>query len=167
MLITAIDPGPQQSAMIDYDTEQDGGRVVSACIESNEDMAYRCEYLVASDILAIEKVACYGMPVGEEVFDTCVWSGRFVQAASLQCKVRWVYRREVKLFLCHSARAKDANVRQALIDRFGPGRSEAVGTKKSPGPLYGVKSHLWAALGVAVTVAADMGAYRPDRSSGT
>jgi len=43
-------------------------------------------------------------------------------------------------------KAKDANIRQALIDKLGP-----VGTKKSPGPLWGVKSHIWSALAVAVT----------------
>jgi hypothetical protein len=36
-------------------------------------------------------------------------------------------------------------VRQALIDRLGP-----QGTKKNPGPTYGMRSHLWAALAVAV-----------------
>jgi hypothetical protein len=41
-------------------------------------------------------------------------------------------------------RAKDANIRQALIDKLG-----AVGTKKAPGPLYGISGHLWAALAVA------------------
>jgi hypothetical protein len=96
-------------------------------------------------------IACYGMPVGAEVFETCVWIGRFLQ--------RWegpyslVYRREVKLHLCDSARAKDANVRQALIDRFGPGKQKAIGLKASPGPLFQIKADLWAALGVAVTFA--------------
>ena len=55
--------------------------------------------------------------------------------------------------LCKNNRAKDKNIRQALIDRFGPGKA-AIGTKKAPGPLYGLKSHLWSALAVAV-VAAD------------
>ncbi len=60
---------------------------------------------------------------------------------------------DVKLHLCGNARAKDTNIRQALIDRFGgiEGKSKAVGTKKAPGPLYGCKSHMWAALAVAVT----------------
>jgi hypothetical protein len=42
-------------------------------------------------------------------------------------------------------RAKDPNVRQALLDKIGP-----VGTKKNPGPLYGVSGHGWSALAVAV-----------------
>jgi hypothetical protein len=45
-------------------------------------------------------------------------------------------------------RAKDANIRQALIDKIGP-----QGTKAQPGPTYGIKSHSWAALAVAVYAA--------------
>ena len=96
--------------------------------------------------LAIEMIASYGMPVGAEVFETCVWIGRFKQAWHTPDAVRLIYRRDVKLHLCGSARAKDGNIRQALIDKLGP-----QGTKKQPGPTYGVKSHAWAALAVAVT----------------
>jgi hypothetical protein len=96
------------------------------------------------------------MAVGAEVFETCVWAGRFIE--------RWyrnprrpthlrVYRRDVKLHLCGSMRAKDANVRQALIDRYGPGKEKAIGRKAAPGPLYGISGDCWAALGVAVTAA--------------
>lgn len=59
-------------------------------------------------------------------------------------------RRAVKLHLCGSMRAKDGNIRQALVDRFG-GQAQAVGTKKAPGPLFGLSSHRWSALAVAVT----------------
>lgn len=99
--------------------------------------------------IAIEMIASYGMAVGKEVFETCVWIGRFVQVAGPE-RVRLVYRKDVKLHLCGSPRAKDANIRQALIDRWG-GKAEAIGNVKRPGPLYAVKSHAWAALGVAVT----------------
>jgi hypothetical protein len=100
-------------------------------------------------------IASYGMPVGREVFETCLWIGRFVEAwASRGGEYRLVYRREVKLHLCESVRANDANIRAALIDRFGPGKPAAIGTKKAPGPLYGLKGDEWAALGVALTASA-------------
>ena len=59
----------------------------------------------------------------------------------------------MKLALCGSARAKDANVRQAIIDRFAGvgGKAVAVGTKKNPGPLYGISNHKWSALALCIT----------------
>ena len=74
------------------------------------------------DEIVIEMIASYGMPVGESVFQTCVWIGKFAQAYE-----KYIYRKEEKMNICHSMRAKDSNIRQALIDRFGP-----VGTKKNP-----------------------------------
>ena len=55
------------------------------------------------------------------------------------------------MHLCGHPRAKDPNIRQALLDRFGPGREKALGTKKAPGALYGIKGDEWAALAVAIT----------------
>ena len=51
----------------------------------------------------------------------------------------------------------DPNVRQAIIDLFPPtggGKCAQIGTKGQPGPLYGVSSHAWPALGVALTAQA-------------
>lgn len=80
------------------------------------------------DKVIIEMVASYGMPVGKEVFDTCVWIGRFKQRALSEGKeVEYIYRKDEKMNICHSMKAKDSNIRQALIDRFG-----VVGTKKNP-----------------------------------
>jgi len=104
-------------------------------------------------VLAIEMFASMGMVVGREVFETCVWIGRYIECWRDPDAVRLVYRRDVKLHLCGQARAKDKNVSQALKDLLGP-----QGTKKAPGPTYGVSSHAWAALGVAVTVEAAMAA---------
>ena len=97
--------------------------------------------------LAIERVQHYGtgMPVGRTIFDTVEWSGRFIEAWGGSCVTR-IPRPLVKATLCGSVRAKDANVRQALIDRLGP-----PGTKAKPGRTYGMKRDLWAALAVAVT----------------
>ncbi len=44
-------------------------------------------------------------------------------------------RRAVKLELCADSRAKDANIRQALLDRFGG--STAIGRKAAPGRCTG------------------------------
>jgi len=87
------------------------------------------------------------MPVGADVFDTVFWSGRFVEAWGGDFAM--VPRLDVKMHLCHTARAKDGNVRQALIDRFGP-----VPTQKRPNHHYNgfkVATHLWAAFALAVT----------------
>ena len=139
--ILAIDPGTHESGFCILLH----GQVIDAGVDANEEVL-KSVIAGESDLLAIEMVASYGMPVGKEVFETCVWIGRFVQAWKDPAAVRLVYRRDVKLHLCGNVRAKDGNVRQALIDKMGP-----IGTKKAPGPLYGVSSHAWAALGVGVT----------------
>lgn len=143
-VLLAIDPGTTHSG---YVVMLDGCPNDSGVVENAE--VFGLLQRVRSGPVAIEMIASYGMAVGKEVFETCVWIGRFVQAAGPE-RVRLVYRKDVKLHLCGSPRAKDANIRQALIDRWG-GKAEAIGNVKKPGPLYAVKSHAWAALGVAVT----------------
>ncbi len=149
----AIDPGPEQSAWVEYRD----GRPVAFAIEPNAAVLERVAE-VHAERLAVEMIASYGMAVGADVFETAVWSGRFIQCwvsfgalGGGEDTVRRVYRKDVKLHLCGSARAQDKNVRQALIDRFGPGKARAIGLKASQGPLYGVSSHVWSALAVAVT----------------
>ena len=62
------------------------------------------------------------------------------------------YRREVLQALdCAKKGNKDGYVRAACIELHGGEKSVAVGTKKAPGPLYGVSSHGWQALGVVCT----------------
>ncbi len=145
MRILALDPGTEETGHVLYEN----GRVLRCGVSTNETVRVVLENLNGPvDVLAIEMVASYGMAVGREVFETCVWIGRFQQMWRDPDAVKRVPRRDVKIHLCHSMKAKDANIRQALIDRLGP-----VGTKKNPGPLYGVTSHAWAALALAVTVA--------------
>lgn len=141
--ILALDPGTRETGVVVLLD----GRVSASSVLPNADVL---QIIRDSDaeVLAIEMVASYGMPVGAEVFETCVWIGRFVQQWDVHVKraQTLIYRKDVKLHLCGSARAKDGNIRQALLDRLGK-----PGTKKQKGPTYGVKSHAWAALAVAVT----------------
>jgi len=150
MRILAIDPGSEKSAWVMFGC----GKVVAHGLELNEvirEKIYFRHNYVGHWHLAIEMVACYGMPVGAEVFDTCVWIGRFVEAWQPLAH-SFVYRKDVKIHLCGSMLAKDSNIRQALIDRFG-GKEKAIGKKATPGPLYGIKKDMWSALAVAVTFA--------------
>ena len=143
MRFYAIDPGYTQSAWILMDDRWP----LRFGIDTNENVIELVRQREAP--LVVEMIASYGMPVGREVFETCLWIGRFIEAAKgVHTKI---YRKDVKMTLCNSTRAKDANVRQALIDRYGPGKERAVGVKARPGPLYGFKADLWAALGVGVT----------------
>jgi Holliday junction resolvasome RuvABC endonuclease subunit len=99
-----------------------------------------------------EDIKAMGMPIGDEVLLTAFWIGRFCECArTAGLPFARVTRRAVKLHVCGSARAKDRNIRQALIDLYGPGKDVAVGTKAAPGPLYRVKEHAWQALATAVT----------------
>jgi hypothetical protein len=149
MLLLAIDPGPTQSAAVLYAPDS-LPPVRYSGILLNEELLGRLRVgAFGADRLAIEKVASYGMPVGAEVFETVYWSGIFAEAWGLRDKlVVRIPRLTIKTHLCHSARANDASIRQALIDRFGK-----PGTKKHPGPTWGLKADMWAALALAVTVA--------------
>ncbi len=148
MKVLAIDPGCELSAycvLVDGKPFESGKKL--NCDVRDLLREWGTDYL-----LAVEMVASYGMPVGREVFETVLWIGRFVEVwASRGGQYRLVYRKDVKLKFCNSVRAKDSNIRAALIDQFGPGKDKAVGTKGAPGPLYGIKADAWSALAVGLT----------------
>jgi hypothetical protein len=164
MTILAIDPGNTQSgyALIDADTRRP---LAVGKIPNDELLESLLDWCVGGLLeqrplithLAIEMVASYGMAVGKEVFETCVWIGRFQQladvyATGMSCEL--VYRRDVKLHHCHSAKAKDANIAQALIDRFASGQpNRGKGTKAAPGWFHGFAADMWQAYALAVLVA--------------
>ena len=150
-MILAIDPGNEQSAWVLYDEQNK--MPIEFAKEPNDVVLERVRTLrEQADEIAIEMIASYGMGVGQTVFDTCVWIGRYYQLwEELGGQVTQVFRKDVKLHLCGVTRAKDSNVRQAIIDRYGSDKKIAIGNKKSPGPLYGIKADIWAALGVAIT----------------
>jgi hypothetical protein len=149
MKIIAIDPGPIESAYVVFEDEEIGPHGKMLNVDLSKDLAFS----PVADMLVIEMIASYGMPVGQTTFETCVWIGVF--ATIFKGPYSLVYRREVKREICGSPHAKDGNIRQALIDRFGP-----AGTKKAPGPTYGISKDVWSALAVAATFE-DMG--RPIR----
>lgn len=147
--ILAIDPGNIESAYVIMDSDTykplDFGKIPN---EEMLELVYKGIY----DEFVIENIASYGMSVGRSVFDTCIWIGRFVEGAinnyvkEYEMPINYILRAEEKMNLCYSMKAKDSNIRQALIDRFGE-----VGTKKEKGFFYGFKKDIWSAFAVGVT----------------
>jgi len=139
--VIGIDPGPSESAYILVR----GGCLIEWGKKNNEwILAWIKAVHRECSVLIIEQIASFGMPVGSEVFETVFWSGRFAQAWGEDFKR--IKRHEVKMHLCQNMRAKDGNIRQALIDRWG-----SQGTKKAPGITYGISGDVWSALAVATT----------------
>lgn len=156
MIVIGVDPGPVTSGVVVWDGERE--RVLHAETDVPNPMLRgdTLPYILAQDCgargktLAIERVACYGRPVGETVFQTVFFSGRLAEwweSTTGTAAVRVTFS-DVALHHCLSMRAKESHVRQVLIDRFG-----GKGTKGLPGRLYGVSGHAWSALALAITVA--------------
>ncbi len=145
--ILAIDPGTKESAYVEYYCNRK--EVVRKGKLPNQELAVMLdssEILRSNTTLVIEMVKSYGSPIGDSVLETCVWIGRFI--AHWHYKHRRIARPTILAWICKASRGNDSMIRQALIDRFGG--DEAIGTKKNPGPLYGVKGDIWSALAVAV-----------------
>ncbi len=143
-MILAIDPGNIQSAVLEWD----GKEIRYNAILPNEYILTSTLYMTPATVLVVEQVRCMGMAVGASVLDTVFWSGRCCQQwnQARNESFKLVPRSEIKMYLCGSMRAKDSNIRQVLIDRFGK-----PGTKKKPGLTYGISKDLWAAFALAVT----------------
>lgn len=151
-MIIAIDPGNVDSAFVVVDEKT--YKLISFGKYTNEIVrSMLAAYAPDSRKTVIEMVASYGMPVGKEVFDTCVWIGRFTECA-VRCgsPVTYIPRLDEKMHLCHDSRASDANIRRALIDRFAEhDLKNGKGTKKNPDYFHGFSRDIWAAFAVAVT----------------
>ena len=162
-LILGLDPGYKESALVLYGT--DDQRVIQSAIGDNLTLLpllASAEIWGTADLLVVEQMQMFrsAFGVGAEVFDSVFWSGRFVQAWQPRPWAR-LLRSKVRGHL-HAIKGGDAAVRQGLIVRFGGYKETAIGTKKNPGPLYGIKSHMWSALALAVTYA-DLNEQIPDR----
>lgn len=138
MVIMGIDPGNLESGVVWVED----GILTEHGIYPNAEVLQFVKSAGADWLLAVEWINAMGMAVGKEVFETCLWAGRFGQAAP--CPVRYIPRTRVKLHHCGSSTANDGNVARALRDKYGQ-----KGTKASPGYFFGVKEHEWQAFAVA------------------
>jgi hypothetical protein len=146
----AIDPGSSESAYVVVDEDL---RVLESRKVANEVLRQHLRGIIWQHRVgtaAIEMITSYGMPVGAEVFRTCVWIGRFVEQIHAETHCFAIPRSVIKAHICDSTRAKDSNVRQALVDRFAPGQGTGKGTAKKPGWFYGFRADIWQAYALAV-----------------
>ncbi len=146
--ILAIDPGTTRSAWLLLESEPPGMPIAFG-LEDNDVVLRRLRrHDPSADVVVVEEVRSFMRRVGREVFETVRWAGRFEEAAH-PTPVVLLGRKDVVVRLCGSAAANDADVRLALLDRFGG--SAAIGRKAAPGPLYGIHRDVWSALAIAVT----------------
>lgn len=152
MTIIGIDPGPTTSGMAKYDTETK--RVIWAKPDADNEYVLNVirsfEYNGATSQIACESIEALYAHVGKETIRTIRFVGRIEEACfrhvlAIGFESYFLSPQEVKKRVCGTSAAKDPAVRQALIDTLGP-----QGTKKDPGPTYGVSKHAWRALAVAV-----------------
>lgn len=172
MQVFAIDPGNKESAYVllrmdsgfndrgewNYDprsmvVKQHGKFPNDMIAERLHEWVAQAPFVDDLCHVVIERVQAMGMPVGYEVFETCEWIGRYSQICEeLTTQVHYVYRLEEKVTLCSDSKAKDTNIRQALIDRFAKhDLKNGKGTKNDPDVFYGFSKDQWSAMAVATT----------------
>lgn len=148
MKILAIDPGTTKSAWLLLDKDNPKSIISFGYIDSNlsafktliRDWRNWEDFMVG-----IEGIRSYGMPVGVEVFFTCYFIGKMMgECESQKISNVEVVRKDVKIYLCGQTKATDANIRQALVDKYGE-----CGVKKNPGITYGISKDMWSALAIA------------------
>jgi hypothetical protein len=144
--ILAIDPGTNEGAYVVW--EANSHTLLEKGILPNKELLNFLRKQAHANDVFCEMIQSYGMAVGQEVFDTCVWVGQAQEVTETRgLRFHKIFRKNVKLHHCLSNRATDANVSQVLRDKYG-----VPGTKKNPGPLFGVVSHIWSALAIATYV---------------
>ena len=162
-----IDTGPIDSALVllakvnvlnNENNTVERQKILNKVYKPNKEIIEDLKQLSISDAryLAIEMFQGRGQIAGQSSYDSIFIAGIFANVWQERNpnKPILIYRSEVKQYLCGTIAANDSNVRQAIIDLFpatGGGACPQKGTKKQPGPLYGMARHHWSALAVALT----------------
>ena len=162
MIIVGIDPGPEKCGFCVYDNL--AGKIIEAQkdLPVGEALTGIDIYAGQADLVGIERVQSYGIP-GSTLLRTSEVVGRLWQCSeALRLPTVLLYRREVLRGLDVTGKGnRDSLVRERLIEMHGGTRKIAQGTKKEPGPLYGVSSHAWQALAVAIVAGMEAGDASP------
>lgn len=155
-MIFAIDPGPERSGWVQWGRQFDGmmplgvGLIDSGADWENEDVLALARVASHRDTILVEEVLpfeCAGRPIVHSIRFT----GRLEEIAhSARATFHVLPYHKVRVHLTGNPRAKESAVRAAVLERFGGSDKLAKGTKKEPGPLYGISGHAWSALALAL-----------------
>lgn len=162
MIILGIDPGEKSSGVVLFDSK--ANRVLDSY--SDFDNRGLAVWLGANDgvwnlpnggsyeadCVVCEKPTAMGQPLSKNLVETIHWTGAMWWSWIDGDPKHWVWitRNEVKVAICGKCQGvKDAHVLCGVQERFG-GKDKCKGTKKEPGPCYGVSGHAWQALAAVV-----------------
>lgn len=132
-LVLALDPGNTQTGWVSVEPdESEMGHMQVSGFGNADNTAIRHEMhrlraYHKSMLMLIEVPKPRGQPTASEEMETLIEIGRFLQMWS--GPYSYVFRQPTKIHICGTSKATDANVRQALVDRFG-GQTLAVGGKR-------------------------------------
>lgn len=145
MIVLGIDPGPETSGVVWFNAPARKVYWADQQMDNRELIGLLRSDVQASNF-ACECIEAMYAHVGKETVRTIRFCGAIEEAVTSRGQeIAMLSPQEVKKRVCGTASAKDPAVRQALIDLLGP-----PGTKKNPGPTFGVSKHAWRALAVAV-----------------
>ena len=165
MRILGIDPGSMESAycVLEHKTMkvEDKGRIAN--VEMMQGFMGDSETFFNNyyDVVVIEFPVPRGQLASKDLFETIFWIGRFSQACDTE--MLRMDRKDVKINMCETMKAKDSNIRAACISRFEhlvvgrKGKCPVIGAGGCEGPLYGVVKDIWSALAICLTYKDQLG----------
>ena len=129
----AIDPGNEQTGWVV--ALKDNSKLIYKNKDNNTVLYKKISYFLKNENVikvGIEYPSSYGMPVNQTLLDTCTIIGILIQIClSNNIKVELIFRKSVKMFLCNSVRAKDAEVNSRVREYVGEDY-----TQKNPNEYY-------------------------------
>lgn len=147
MKIAGLDPGTGESGFVVIETEPFA--ILLHTIELNHKLISEVRpEMTRCDAFGCEWMEEQGIRLNDDTTETVLWAGAMIWEWGWWDRVELVRPRAIKKHLYGANTGNDSRKRQSLIERFGD-----PGTKRQPGPLYGIKGHEWSALAVAVVVA--------------
>lgn len=144
MKLLAIDPGNTLSGYVILEPSVPSSANKFEITEHGNITNFELLQLITADLEdvtvgLIEMIQSYGKPVGDSVFNTCRWIGKFeLRMLDNDWKTALILRKSIINFHLSSAAVKnpDSLIRKKMIEKY-------------PQESKGVTSHAWQALGLA------------------